>query len=442
MSNILDEVQHYVADKLNADPQLSACHFIAENRRDVEFEIKQALGKQGVVGLVMTPKATFAGAYMDTSLAWQLDELEIDIVENVLVNRGKKDGGYITGQDAAMRLFNVLCPLSGEGEGKFCPVSLEEGEDGNLIVNKCILKCLVHVSESQPKPESIKKKGKVLYKTDLSQEDWLEEDAYLSDDNVFKGFNHRNQAVVALLPDFAADGTPVKALGDNSLKDCNRLVSVDLPSSLQTIGYRALYNCFNLTHLTLPDSVSSIAGDAVSYCSKLSSVYLPSSLKYIGDSAFREDKSLLSVFIPPCQLGEEIFLSCTSLSSAELGEGSANTGTRRLFTYCSSLVEVKLPNTLTSINNDTFARCTSLSSIDIPSGLVNIGSQAFATCSSLTGAVLPASINSIGRNAFNYTYSVVQGGIQFKGKTMAQVEAMPQYRWALRYPDRVSAELG
>ena len=439
MSNILDEVQHYVADKLNADPQLSACHFIAENRRDVEFEIKQALGKQGVVGLVMTPKATFAGAYMNTSLAWQLDELEIDIVENVLINRGKKDGGYITGQDAAMRLFDVLCPLSSEGEGKFCPVSLEEGEDGNLIVNKCILKCLVHVSESEPEP--FKKKGKVLYKTDLSQEDWLEQDAHLTGDNVFTGFDYKYQIVVALLPDFAADGTPVKALGDNSLRDCNSLVSVDLPSSLQTIGYRALYNCVNLTHLTLPDSVSSIAKEAVSHCNNLSSVYLPSSLKYIGDSAFREDKSLLSVFIPPCQLDEEIFLSCTGLSSAELGEGSVNTGTRRLFTYCSSLVEVKLPNTLTSISDDTFARCTSLSSIDIPSGLVNIGSQAFATCSSLTGVVLPASINSIGHNAFNYSYSVVLSGIQFKGKTMAQVEAIPEYRWALR-PNRISAELG
>ena len=439
MSNILEEVQRYVADKLNADTQLSACPFLVENIKDIDYEIKNALGRQGIVGLVMTPKATFAGAYMDTSLAWQLDELEIDIVENITVNRGKKDGGYITGQDAAMRLFNVLCPLSGEGEGKFCPVSLEEGEDGNLIVNKCILKCLVHVSE--PEPEPLKKKGKVLYKTDLSQEDWLEQDAHLTGDNVFTGFDYRYQIVVALLPDFAADGTPVKALGDNSLKDCNRLVSVDLPSSLQTIGYRALYNCINLKHLTLPDSVTSIEKEAVSHCNNLSSVYLPSSLKYIGDSAFREDTSLLSVFIPPCQLDEEIFYNCTSLSSAELGEGSANTGTRRLFTYCSSLVEVKLPNTLTSISDDTFARCTSLSSIDIPSGLVNIGSQAFATCSSLTGLVLPASINSIGRNAFNYSYSVVLSGIQFKGKTMAQVEAIPEYRWALR-PNRISAELG
>lgn len=439
MSNILEEVQRYVADKLNADPQLSACPFLVENIKDIDYEIKNALGRQGIVGLVMTPKATFAGAYMDTSLAWQLDELEIDIVENVTVNRGKKNGGYITGQDAAMQLFNVLCPLSGEGEGKFCPVSLEEGEDGNLIVNKCILKCLVHVSE--PEPEPLKKKGKVLYKTDLTQEDWLEQDAHLTGDNVFTGFDYKYQIVVALLPDFAADGTPVKALGDNSLRDCNRLVSVDLPSSLQTIGYRALYNCTNLKHLTLPDSVSSIAAEAVSHCNNLSSVYLPSSLKYIGDSAFREDTSLLSVFIPPCQLDEEIFYNCTSLSSAELGEGSANTGTRRLFTYCSSLVEVKLPNTLTSISDDTFARCISLSSIDIPSGLVNIGSQAFATCSSLTGVVLPASINSIGHNAFNYSYSVVLSGIQFKGKTMAQVEAIPEYRWALR-PNRISAELG
>lgn len=141
--NILEEVQQYVADKLNADPQLSACPFLVENRKDIDFEIKQALGKQGICGLVMTPKATYAGAYMDVGIAWQIDELEIDVVENVTVNRGKKSG-YITGQDAAMRLFEVLCPLSGESEGTFCPVSYEEGEDNSLLVNKSVLKCLVH----------------------------------------------------------------------------------------------------------------------------------------------------------------------------------------------------------------------------------------------------------------------------------------------------------
>lgn len=49
-----------------------------------------------------------------------------------------------------MQVFNVLCPLSGEHEGRFCPVSLEEGEDGSLLVVKSVLKCLVHVKESTP----------------------------------------------------------------------------------------------------------------------------------------------------------------------------------------------------------------------------------------------------------------------------------------------------
>ena len=42
--NILEEVQQYVADKLNADPHLSACPFLVENRKDIDYEIGQALG--------------------------------------------------------------------------------------------------------------------------------------------------------------------------------------------------------------------------------------------------------------------------------------------------------------------------------------------------------------------------------------------------------------
>lgn len=64
MSNIFDEVQHIVAAQLNE--QLSGCcTFLAENRKDIDFEIKSALGKQGIVGLCLTPKAAYAGKYED-----------------------------------------------------------------------------------------------------------------------------------------------------------------------------------------------------------------------------------------------------------------------------------------------------------------------------------------------------------------------------------------
>lgn len=155
MGNILQDVQDYVVGKLSADYQLSGnCTFLAENRKDIEYEIKNKLGRQGICALVMTPKATYAGKYEDLFLAWQLDELEIDIVENVTVNRGKKDGNYMTGQQVGLRVFDVLCPLSGDYEGQFCPVSLEEGDDNGLLVNKCILKALVYGEHSDtPTPE-------------------------------------------------------------------------------------------------------------------------------------------------------------------------------------------------------------------------------------------------------------------------------------------------
>lgn len=153
MANILEDVQNYVVGKLSGDYILSACPFLAENRKDIDYEIKNKLGKQGIVGLVMTPKATYAGKFEDLFLSWTLEELEIDIVENVTVNRGKRNG-YVTGQDAAMRLFDVLCPLSGDFEGQFNPVSYEEGEDGNLIVNKCVLKALIYGEHGDvPQPE-------------------------------------------------------------------------------------------------------------------------------------------------------------------------------------------------------------------------------------------------------------------------------------------------
>ena len=153
MANILEDVQEIVVATLSADNRLSACPFLAENRKDIDYEIKNALGRQGIVGVVLTPKATYAGKYEDLFLAWTLEELEIDIIENVTVNRDNISG-YITGQDAAMKVFDVLCPLSGQYEGQFDPVSYEEGEDSGLLVNKCILKALVYGEHGDiPQPD-------------------------------------------------------------------------------------------------------------------------------------------------------------------------------------------------------------------------------------------------------------------------------------------------
>lgn len=359
MANILEEVQHYVADKLNADPQLSACPFLVENRKDIDYEIKNALGRQGVCGLVMTPKATYAGAYMDVGLAWQIDELEIDVVENVAVNRGKKDNDFITGQDAAMRLFEVLCPLSGDGEGAFCPVSYEEGEDNSLLVNRSVLKCLVHRAPPRTATKAVYQNGDVV-------------------EYEIRGELQRGQ-----------------------LSGLTSIASLDIGRGVTGLATNALYSCVNLSSVTIPNSVSGVGGAAFMNCYRLSAVSLPGSVKSLGGSAFQGCTALMDASLGDglSAVPEGTFYGCTRLSSAALPRNAAYVG-EGAFEACAALRSVEIPDSVSSLNNSAFGRCANLESVRMPSGLVEIREYAFDRCAGLSSVVIPEGVAYIGADAF------------------------------------------
>ncbi len=70
------------------------------------------------------------------------------------------------------------------------------------------------------------------------------------------------------------------------------------------------------------------------------------------------------------------------------------------FHVCKSLVSIKLPNSLVSIENGAFYECKSLKSISLPDGLVSIKNHAFSNCKSLTALELPESLREMGDNPF------------------------------------------
>lgn len=72
-----------------------------------------------------------------------------------------------------------------------------------------------------------------------------------------------------------------------------------------------------------------------------------------------------------------------------------------LFSECSQLTSVSLPNTLTRISGYTFEYCTALTSIQIPDSVTTIGSGAFNYCSALTSIQIPDSVTTIGDSAFS-----------------------------------------
>lgn len=146
-------VEDYVTACLSADSILSSTTILSQSRRDISYEIKNALGRQGLVTVVMCEKANYVGNYQDDCLAWEIPQLVVETVENESVNRHKPNNeDYLTSQDVACRVADVLCPCSGNYEGQFSPVSIENGENKSLLVSKATFKCLVHASAQTPYP--------------------------------------------------------------------------------------------------------------------------------------------------------------------------------------------------------------------------------------------------------------------------------------------------
>lgn len=81
-----------------------------------------------------------------------------------------------------------------------------------------------------------------------------------------------------------------------------------------------------------------------------------------------------------------------------------NNTTTAPFYNCTSLKQIKLPNSVTAINQQSFANCTSLESLPDLSNVLYLGRDAFANCTSLEGVVnMPNVTNDFAASEFTQT---------------------------------------
>ena len=97
---------------------------------------------------------------------------------------------------------------------------------------------------------------------------------------------------------FRIYGVPPRLRGEISLpyglrkvrryafSNCKNLVSVAIPTTVESIGDSAFRECSSLTSVTISDGVTSIGEDAFWGCTSLTSITIPDSVTSIGDSAF------------------------------------------------------------------------------------------------------------------------------------------------------------
>ena len=194
-----------------------------------------------------------------------------------------------------------------------------------------------------------------------NSDDWLYS---ISEDDTITIEGYNGDATTVSIPD-EIDGVTVTNIGAHAFACCDRLTSIDIPSSITSIGDKAFGACTGLTSIDIPSSVTSI--------------------------------------------GKGIFSSCDSLKIITIDEKNEKYDSRQ---GCNAIIETEsncliagckntvIPDTVTSIGAHAFTGCEELTSIDIPSSLTSIGDWAFYYCKGLTNITIPSSVTSIGKCAF------------------------------------------
>ena len=143
------------------------------------------------------------------------------------------------------------------------------------------------------------------------------------------------------------------------------------------------------------DGIMGLDDLAFSECYNLETVDLADSVEYLGISCFSDCPNLREVKLASKtdwrDIPEFLFSGCTSLVKVNIPEGTPTIGTNAFY-QCSALEEITIPESVKVIYANAFMGCTSLKEVNLP-GAVNrlwtssrwddYGKSPFAGCSAL-----------------------------------------------------------
>ena len=156
---------------------------------------------------------------------------------------------------------------------------------------------------------------------------------------------------------------------------------ITLHRNTTTIGSYALYGCKTLTGISHSDGVVALGGYAMAGCVELVKYRFAPYTQSVGNNAFASDTKLGSV---------------TNFENTKVSQVAQN-----VFSQCSSLISISLPNTITAIGDRAFEGCSKLTSMDLSkTKTTTIGTSAFTSCGNLGTIILPTTLTIIGTSAF------------------------------------------
>jgi len=189
----------------------------------------------------------------------------------------------------------------------------------------------------------------------------------------------------------------VKTIGNGAFYDCKNLPSITIPNSVTEIGEDAFAYCESLTKVKIGKNVKTIGNGAFYECKNLPSITIPNSVTEIGANAFAGCYKLVEVinkspYITVTKGGYSngsvgkyalsVFNSgdiVNSKLSNDNGFVVLTDGAQKiLVAYNGTETDLEIPSYITKIYQYAFYYCTSLTNVTIPDSVTTIGEYAFA----------------------------------------------------------------
>ena len=194
----------------------------------------------------------------------------------------------------------------------------------------------------------------------------------------------------------------VTTLYDYCLHNCDNLIEVNIPESVNYFGMNIFSGSDNIESIDVPDGVTKMGLTVFGQCPKLSHVHLPANLDSIKNSCFYGCSSLTEVAIPASvrYIGNNAFAYCDNLKTLRFEEGSCLEGFGEfVFRESTSLESLDMPNTVTTMGTGVFYVCPSLKNVHLSRSLTILPNSTFNQCSQLTELDIPGTVTYIGNGA-------------------------------------------
>ena len=192
----------------------------------------------------------------------------------------------------------------------------------------------------------------------------------------------------------------VTRIGNDAFAFNTNITSVIIPDTVTTIGNDAFFNAQNITLATIPDSVTTIGSGAFASVFGLTSISIPASVTSIGENAFFSTVGVESFTVdannPNYASVDGVLFNknITTLINYPLGKTISG----------GNVPSYTIPNTVETLDVESFHSSFYLDSIIIPASVTNIARRAFEN-STLYSADFLGNAPTIGTDSFNDLYN-------------------------------------